>query len=157
MNPHSLLSQKKTADMLEISAGTLRDWRRRDLLDGLGEEAGGRWHYEFCEALAIAVALKVVDRAVFLEDAVFVGRIIACMFIARKFDRRFEGEVYKDFIIFTGDYSEGGKLSVQLADSLAEIAPHTFIKATAAIVYLPDLFDLLPEPFKAGVCDLEDI
>jgi hypothetical protein len=43
------------------SADRLRDWRRRALLEGMGEQRGGRWNYSLGEVLKMLCAGQFID------------------------------------------------------------------------------------------------
>lgn len=53
--------QATTSTMSGVSQEVLRDWRRRDFLNGIGEQGeNSRWRYSFDEILLLAIA-RVLD------------------------------------------------------------------------------------------------
>ncbi|MGE0409155.1 MAG: hypothetical protein AB7P23_07820 [Amphiplicatus sp.] len=57
-----------------LGSETLREWRRRELLDDIGRQPGGAaWSYSLSEAVRLAIAKLCVDAGLSVSQALKVG------------------------------------------------------------------------------------
>lgn len=69
MHYEALLAPSEVSEITGVSPEMQRDWRRRGLMDDLGEVTNSRWRYSVHDAFTLWIVRKLTESGIALVDA----------------------------------------------------------------------------------------
>lgn len=140
--------------MIGVSTDSLRDWRRRGLIDTIGTKDGKRgWKYSVIDVAALWTGLFMGMYSNFELARVYAG-VIATTIVKMKADlpiKHYDYAVdeieFGDMCIFSAAYSNE-RQKVVLLDSLAD-APKKFTQA--AVINLAQIYGQMPSGLREAM------
>lgn len=150
-------SQAVTSRLSGVSLDVMRDWRKRGLLDGVGEQTEtGRWVYSFTEIVILSIVRVIEGCGQPIRTMIYMADRLS-LFVFARFSsepelKAFAGKDAKFPLAMNGEVSARFAPSALPDDTDAIFAEHPL----AIDVNIAKLIDMLPAEVKNLLDDSED-